>query len=55
MTYWKIFHIYNVIIGTIPEFIVNERKMIEKKVEYDEDKMREAFLADIWENRDFFI
>ena len=40
---------------TIPEFVVNERKMIEKKVEYDKDKMREEFLADIWENRDFFI
>ena len=32
---------------TIPEFVVNERKMIEKKVEYDEEKMREEFLADI--------
>ena len=32
---------------TIPEFVVNERKMIEKKVEYDKDKMREEFLADI--------
>lgn len=32
---------------TIPEFVVGERKMIEKKVTCDDDKMMEEFLGDI--------
>lgn len=37
---------------TIPDFSINERKMIEKKVEFDKDRMRKEFLADIYENND---
>ena len=32
---------------TIPTFAADERKMVEKKVACDKDKMREEFLSDI--------